>query len=231
MKYQHLFFDLDHTLWDFESNAKTCIEELYSAFDFAQLGVGEVSDFYAQFTIANRHYWALLESKVIPAEEVRRKRFQAAFAGLGISIEETLGITINDAFLELLPQKSQLIDGALTILEYLQPHYQLHIISNGWYEVQIKKMKSAAIEHFFESITTNETANARKPDSAIFEHALRVSAASLQHSLMIGDSYEADIKGAMNVQLDAVFYNPEQQNIPEKPTFEVAHLMELKGFL
>jgi putative hydrolase of the HAD superfamily len=231
MKYQHLFFDLDHTLWDFETNAKTCIEELYSIFDFTALGVTKVSDFYAQFTIANRYYWTLLENKVISAEEVRRKRFQAAFAGLGITIDEPFGLNINEAFLELLPQKSQLIDGALPILEYLQPNYQLHIISNGWYEVQIKKMQSAAIEHFFEAIITNETANARKPDSAIFEHALRTAKASIHNSLMIGDSYEADIKGAMNVQLDTVFYNPEQQHIPEKPTFEIIHLTELKAFL
>ncbi len=229
--YQHLFFDLDHTLWDFEQNAHDCLIEIYDHFNLAAIGVEEVTDFCAKFSKVNHHYWALLEQKIITADELRRGRFKTTFANLGIEVEEAFGLAMNDFFLKALPHKKALIEGAIEVLDYLKPKYPLHILSNGHEALQMKKMESSGIAHYFEEIITFDKAKALKPDKAIFDYALQCTNASLSSSLMIGDNYEADIKGAMNAALDTVFYNPAQQKTREKPTFDIVELVEIKRFL
>jgi YjjG family noncanonical pyrimidine nucleotidase len=229
--YDHLFFDLDHTLWDFEGNALECLAEMYENFNLLSLGVENFDDFYINFSEANRHYWALLERKEITVDELRKKRFKTAFHKLGIDITEEFGLKMTDVFLELLPHKTKLIEGTIEVLDYLKPHYQLHIISNGWQDIQVKKMENSGILHYFDAIITNEIANARKPEKGIFDHALKQTNASFSRSLMIGDNYEADILGAKNADFDTVFYNPEKQETIEKPTFEIFKLTDMKAFL
>ncbi len=230
MKYKHLFFDLDHTLWDFEKNSRECLEDIYQTFGLIEL-VNDFEIFYREFSKINRHYWSLLETNVITHEELRRRRFRDTLNNLGANADEDLGLQINEHFLGILPNKAHLIEGAVEVLEYLLPHYQLHIISNGWQEVQVNKMKSSEIHHYFGEIITNEVAGSRKPNIEIFQYALKTTNAILSESLMIGDNYEADILGAMNIQMDTVFYNPEKQPIELKPTFEIERLSELKSIL
>ncbi len=229
--YEHLFFDLDHTLWDFEENAKTCLLEMYDHFNLQSIGLEDVTAFCQEFSEANQHYWALLERKEITVEDLRRRRFKTAFANLGIEITESFSVEMTQVFLELLPQKDCLIEGAIDVLEYLKPNYQLHILSNGWQELQVQKMQSSGILHYFDVLVTFEKANARKPEKAIFDYALHHANASLSNSLMIGDNYEADIKGAINAHWNTVFYNPEKIETVLKPTYDIGSLIELKGFL
>jgi YjjG family noncanonical pyrimidine nucleotidase len=229
--YEHLFFDLDHTLWDFEGNALECLAEMYENFNLQSLGVEDFDAFYRNFSEANRYYWALLERKEITVEQLRRSRFKAAFNKMDIEITEEFSLEMTSVFLDLLPKKSRLIEGAIDILDYLKPRYQLHIISNGWQDIQINKMKNSGILHYFDAIITNEMANARKPEKGIFDHALKLANAPLSSSLMIGDNYEADILGAKNADFDTVFYNPEKQETIEKPTFEIFKLTDMKAFL
>jgi putative hydrolase of the HAD superfamily len=231
MPYQHLFFDLDHTLWDFERNAYECLHEIYDIHRLKDIGVKNLDEFLSTFSKINKKYWEMLDKNEITIEQLRRKRFQETINQLGAAISEEQGLHINDSFLELLPHKPHLIEGAIEILDYLAPKYQLHIISNGWQDVQVRKLESSEINHYFGEIITNEKANARKPHKEIFEYALKSTNASLSSSLMIGDNYEADIKGAMNINLDTVFYNPEKLQITEKPTYEIFHLEELENFL
>jgi YjjG family noncanonical pyrimidine nucleotidase len=229
--YEHLFFDLDHTLWDFEGNALECLAEMYETFKLKSLGVENFDAFYINFSEANRYYWALLERKEITVEQLRRSRFKAAFQKLGIDITEEFSLEMTEVFLDLLPHKTRLIEGAIDILDYLKPHYQLHIISNGWQDIQVKKMENSGILHYFDAIITNEIANARKPEKGIFDFALKQANAPISNSLMIGDNYEADILGAKNADFDTVFYNPEKQETVEKPTFEIFKLTDMKAFL
>ncbi len=229
--YEHLFFDLDHTLWDFEQNAQDCLIEIYDHFDLAALGLTDVNAFCQTFSAANYHYWALLEQKMITADQLRRGRFKTTFANLGIEIEETFGLVINDFFLKALPHKKALIEGAIEVLDYLKPKYSLHILSNGYEALQMQKMESAGIAHYFEEIITFDKAKALKPDKAIFDYALKASNAALSSSLMIGDNYEADIKGAIKAEFSTVFYNPAGQKTVEKPTFDILKLVEMKQFL
>lgn len=229
--YEHLFFDLDHTLWDFEQNARECLIEIHDHFDLTAIGVEDVATFCKEFSEVNYHYWALLEQKIITADELRRGRFKTTFVNLGVEVEEAFGLAMNDFFLKALPHKKTLIEGALEVLDYLKPRYPLHILSNGYEALQMKKMESSGIAHYFEEIITFDKAKALKPDKAIFDYAIKSTNASLSNSLMIGDNYEADIKGAINAAFDTVFYNPARQKTVEKPTFDIVKLVELKRFL
>ena len=232
MAYKHLFFDLDHTLWDFEKNSAECLADIYDIFDFKSLNISTLEAFQQEFSIVNRHHWSLLEQNLITHEDLRRRRFQETLENLGVKdLKKSFGLEINEYFLELLPKKAHLIDGAVDVLEYLLPKYELHIISNGWQDIQVNKMKSSEIHHYFGEIITNELAGTRKPDRRIFDYAIEVTKADLAESLMIGDNYEADILGAINANMDTVFYNPDDIPTGQKPTFDIKKLVELKEIL
>ncbi len=231
MKYKHLFFDLDHTLWDFERNSAECLADIYEQFKLKSLNINNLEDFHKEFSIVNKHYWSLLESNQITHHELRQRRFRDTFINLGADIDEDFGLEVNEYFLELLPQKAHLIEGAVELLEYLLPKYELHIISNGWQDIQVNKMKSSEIHHYFGEIITNELAGTRKPDRRIFDYAVELTKANLTESLMIGDNYEADILGAISANMDTVFYNPDEIATTQKPTFEIKKLVELMVIL
>lgn len=232
MVYKHLFFDLDHTLWDFERNSAECLADIYETFDLKGLNISNLETFQKEFSVVNRHHWSLLEKNLITHEDLRRRRFQETLENLGVKdLKKSFGLEINEYFLELLPKMAHLIEGAVDVLEYLLPKYELHIISNGWQDIQVNKMKSSEIHHYFGEIITNELAGTRKPDRGIFDYAIDITKANLVESLMIGDNYEADILGAINVNMDTVFYNPENISKGQKPTFDINKLVELKEIL
>ena len=232
MAYKHLFFDLDHTLWDFEKNSAECLADIYEIFNFKNLNISSLEMFQQEFSIVNRHHWSLLEQNLITHQDLRRRRFQETLENLGVkNLKKSFGLEINEYFLELLPKKAHLIEGAVDVLEYLLPKYELHIISNGWQDIQVNKMKSSEIHHYFGEIITNELAGTRKPDRRIFDYAVDVTKADLSESLMIGDNYEADILGAINANMDTVFYNPDDIPTGQKPTFDIKKLVELKEIL
>jgi putative hydrolase of the HAD superfamily len=232
MVYKHLFFDLDHTLWDFERNSAECLADIYETFDLKGLNISNLETFQKEFSLVNRHQWSLLEKNLITHEDLRRRRFQETLENLGVKdLKKSFGLEINEYFLELLPKMAHLIEGAVDVLEYLLPKYELHIISNGWQDIQVNKMKSSEIHHYFGEIITNELAGTRKPDRGIFDYAIDITKANLVESLMIGDNYEADILGAINVNMDTVFYNPENISTGQKPTFDINKLVELKEIL
>ncbi|MCR9063981.1 MAG: YjjG family noncanonical pyrimidine nucleotidase [Cytophagales bacterium] len=210
---KHLFFDLDHTLWDFESNAADCLSEIFVNHAFEAKGVSK-TDFLSTFSSVNRYLWTQLEQNLISHDHIRKERFKLAFDKLGFPIEETLSENLNAHFLELLPRKSKLIPDCLEVLTKLHGTYELHILSNGYQEVQKLKMSTGGINHYFDKIITNDIAGARKPDRQIFEYALQQAKAKPQDSLMIGDSFDADILGARNAGLDAIHLT---ENKVEKP--------------
>ncbi len=232
MAYKHLFFDLDHTLWDFERNSAECLADIYEIFDFKGLNISSLEAFQQEFSIVNKHHWSLLEQNLITHDELRRRRFQETLENLGVKdLKKSFGLEINEYFLALLPKKAHLIEGAVEVLDYLLPKYELHIISNGWQDIQVNKMKSSEIHHYFGEIITNELAGTRKPDRRIFDFALETTKANLAESLMIGDNYEADILGAISANMDTVFYNPDNIPTGQKPTFDIKKLVELKEIL
>jgi putative hydrolase of the HAD superfamily len=230
-QYQHLFFDLDHTLWDFERNSAESLTEIYHHFDLKTHGVVSLGDFVRTFIEINTRLWDDFDHGRIAHGYIREHRFRLVFEALGVEnlpINENLG----EEYLRLLPQKSHLLDGALELLEYVaEKGYSLHIVSNGFDFIQLRKMESAKIEHFFEHIVTNEKAGAKKPDPQIFAYALQAAQASPVESLMIGDNWIADIKGALSFGIDAAFYNPKALQFDQKPTYDIQHLDQLKLIL
>lgn len=225
--YKHLFFDLDHTLWDFDRNSTESITELYQTFGLAGWGVGSVDEFNQHFIRINRHLWREYDNNRMSHADIRQRRFRMVMEAMGLS-DHSICDELNAAYLHLLPRKPHLMEAAIDLLDHLRDRYHLHIITNGFDEIQALKMESAGLTRYFEHVITNQKADAKKPDPRIFEFALAVSGAALAESLMIGDNYEADVMGAINAGMDVVFYNPA--GLPTDgpaPTYEVRHLRDL----
>ena len=223
---KHLFFDLDHTLWDFDKNSYFAFETIFKQqkFDIS------LPDFLTIYIPRNQYYWKLYQVNKISHDDLRYYRLKDVFDTLQFEISDATIQYLSDEYIKYLPEYNHLFDGAIELLDYLKPKYQLHIITNGFASVQTKKLKNSNIHHYFETITNSEMAGVKKPNSKIFNFALSLANASKEESIMIGDSYEADVLGAIEAGIDAVFFN--EQNIQvEQPVFQVHHLLELKKIL
>lgn len=231
MPYKHLFFDLDHTLWDFERNSAESLTEVYEVFKLSNHGVASLGDFVGTFLMVNTRLWSDFDHGRIAHGYIRAHRFRLVLEAMNIPMV-AFGEEMSEEYLRLLPQKTHLLAGAGALLDYLsKKNYQLHIITNGFDLIQARKMESSHILHYFQHVVTNEKAGAKKPDPQIFAHALLLAKALPRESLMIGDNWVADILGALRFGIDAAFYNPGRQNFEEKPTYDIAHLDELMAFL
>ena len=222
---KHVFFDLDHTLWDFESNAEVCLKQIHAVHLENKL---TFENFIGTFRVVNRQMWRALESKEITHEELRRLRFQKALEQVNINCSIDHSLQMNDLFLELLPTQNLLMPGASETLVYLAAKYQLHIISNGYYDIQIKKMANSNIDVFFNHIITGDLADARKPDIKIFDFALNKANASRMDSVYIGDDEIADKVGAANAQIPYIHYDIHAKN---NTNTEISELVQLKKIL
>jgi len=229
-KYKHIFFDLDHTLWDFEKNSDETLQELFYELKIGELGSFTLDDFMGHFRRIHHHLWDLFNQQLIDRHTIRTQRFKQIREALSVA-EHPVFEQFSDAYIQRCPQKPHLIPHTVEVLDYLKNDYHLHIISNGFDEIQAVKMKSSGILHYFKTIVTSETTGARKPSKEIFEYALKASNASTADSLMIGDNLLTDIGGATNANLDSVFYNPEKLTHTERVTFEISSLCQIKELL
>lgn len=224
-KYQHIFFDLDHTLWDYEKNAEATLAELFEIFNLGSFGIA-FSDFKERSTINNRNVWELYRKNIINRDTLRRKRFLDTFLDLGVE-EKYFPESLPDMFLELCPKHTHLIDGTKEVIGYLHEKYQLHIITNGFEESQYKKLQNCDILGYFDKIITADKAGAKKPEPEIFEYSLNLANAEANQSLMVGDELEFDIRGAQNFGIDQVYFNPDNNPHQNLPTYSITHLKEL----
>jgi len=226
MQIKHIFFDLDHTLWDFETNSDKAFE---TAFKNLQFKV-DLEKFLNYYRPINQTYWKLYREDKVTKDQLRHGRLRDTFARINI---ETTTETLENIALEyirVLPQNNQLFDGAIEILDHLVPNYQMHIITNGFHEVQHHKLEKSGIAKYFKEIITSESVGAQKPSRAIFEHALQKVNTTAPQSIMIGDNYEADIMGALNCGMHAIFCNYHREPVGENIK-SVTHLLELKQYL
>lgn len=226
--YRHLFFDLDHTLWDFSSNSRAVLAELHADFGLTERGIG-CNDFIPVYEAVNGALWDQHEDGLIPKEVLRALRFQRSLRHFGVD-DAALARRLDKTYMERCPRRAALMPGAQHLLENLKPHYRLHIITNGFTEVQQLKMNAAGIRSFFNVVVTSEMAGAAKPSAKIFRHALRSAGAKASESLMIGDNPRADIAGARKVGMDQVHFAPAQNGDPEA-TYRIARLDELRALL
>ncbi len=228
-KYRHIFFDLDETLWDFKRNSLETLHELFVQHQFEERGI-EKKKFFERYHYHNNIYWDLFRKGKVNREELRTVRWINTLNEFDIE-DATLSKNLSDQYLHLLPSKKHLFEDTIEILEYLKPKYSIHIITNGFEEVQLRKIETSGIASYFTHIITSERACSAKPNREIFLYAFDVTSATVSDSIFIGDSIEADIKGAQLMGMDHVLFNPE--NVPHQQTVmkEIKSLLELKKIL
>jgi putative hydrolase of the HAD superfamily len=228
--YRHIFFDLDHTLWDYEKNSRETIYTLYNEFDLQAFGTFGPGDFYKKYRYVNYRMWRSYNKSKISQQELRETRFEQTLLKLGLTHEQ-VPPGLGDAYLRLCPTKTAVFPFAHATLEYLHPKYHLHILTNGFKDVQHLKLASANLRGFFQEIITSECSGYKKPDLKFFEYALSQTRVSADQCLMIGDNLEADMLGARNAGIDQVFFNPEKKRHFQKVTHEIQCLSELMELL
>ncbi len=223
---KHIFFDLDHTIWDFDRNAEETLQELYKKYKLDELGLKSCSDFISKYTENNHKLWADYHLGKITKDFLRAERFSKTFLELGIH-PDAVPHQFEDDYVCISPTKTNLFEGAENVLSYLQQKYTLHIISNGFKETTLTKMDFSALNPYFSNVIISEDVGVNKPNPVIFEYALDKAKALKAESIMIGDSLEADIYGALNFGMDAIFFNPLKKEKPEDVKKEIVHLEEL----
>jgi putative hydrolase of the HAD superfamily len=231
MPYQHLFFDLDHTIWDFELNSKETLLDLHYKYQLADKGITDFDAFFDQYSIHNHRLWDRYTKGFIKQEELRWKRIYLSLLEYKIA-DETLSREMSFDYLDILPNKKNLFPYTIEILEYLKAKgYKMHLITNGFESVQFKKIENSKLTPYFLEVITSEGSNSLKPNKEIFEYALQKANAKLEESIMIGDNESADIQGAINIGMDSVFVN-HIQAVPTVPaTYTITHLKELERIL
>ena len=228
--YKHVFFDLDHTIWDFDKNAEETLHELYHTYDLKQLGLHSSDLFIEVYTKNNHQLWADYHIGKISKEVLRSTRFSKTFIELGVS-PELIPEKFEDDYVSICPTKTNLFPHAHDTLSYLQKKYTLHIISNGFKESTALKIGNTDLAKYFSTIFISEIIGFNKPDKAIFEHALKSADAIVSESLMIGDSVEADIRGAQDFGMKAIYFNPERREKPDDVLHQIYCLSELVALL
>ena len=230
-KYRHLFFDLDHTLWDFDSNAKESLNELYKIFELERKMILRFEEFYSTYTRHNTILWDRYQKGFVSSEDLKWKRMWRTLLDFHIA-DETLAKEMSAQFLEILPTKKKVFDYTFEILDYLtRKNYSIHIITNGFEKTQWSKLNNSNLSKYFKHVITSEISNSVKPNKEIFEYALDKTKGLLEESIMIGDNPDADIQGAINAGMDTIFVNHIKAKCSLKPTYIIHHLKELESIL
>ncbi|MFO8001153.1 MAG: YjjG family noncanonical pyrimidine nucleotidase [Marinilabilia sp.] len=228
--YKHLFFDLDHTIWDFHTNQIVTLKKLFQDYRLERY-FKDFDDFFERYMPINLDLWQQYKYGWIPKKDIKVGRFYKTFRGAGLDDLKTAENFANE-FVRGNSEQTGVIPHTFDVLEYLkQKQYHLHIITNGFREAQHTKMDRSGLTPYFENIFISEDIGASKPDQRFFEHVIKTVSARKDESLVIGDSLENDIKGARDSGLDHVFFNPQQTAHTEKVFKEITSLKELIGWL
>lgn len=229
-KYRHIFFDLDHTLWDFHKNSEETINELHIEFSLTNLGINNLKQFIEAYWKINDNHWEQYRKGVIKKEFLRVNRFYETFKVFKI-YDYSFAERFAEAYVAICPDKTNLVSFTIDVLNYLKPRYTLHIITNGFEEAQYRKLNSTGIANYFTRIITSEKAGCQKPGRQIFNFALEQAGAFSHNSIIIGDNLEADILGGKEAGWGQVYYNPERKKHDHTITHEINCLSELKNIL
>lgn len=221
-----VFFDLDHTLWDFDKNSALTFEKI-----FKMNGVDvHLQTFLSQYEPINLKYWKLYREENIDKMSLRYNRLCETFEVVGYNVSSEVINQLSIDYITHLTSFNHLLDNTFEILDYLYKNYQLHIITNGFEEVQYGKLTKSNIHHYFKTVTNSEMVGVKKPNPKIFNHALKVAKVNADQSVMVGDNYEADILGAINVGMDAIFFGAYNEGL-DGTVKQVDNLLHLKTYL
>jgi len=223
---EHIFFDLDHTLWDFDKNSALTFEKI---FELNKLAVN-LNDFLEVYVPINFKYWKLYREEKVDKKTLKFSRLNDAFKAMEIDISSRMVHKLSDDYITYLCTFNHLFAGAIDLLDYLTPKYQLHIITNGFKEAQQAKLNQSNIDHYFVTVTNSEMVGVKKPNPKIFHHALHMANTTIENSIMIGDNLEADILGALNIGMDAICFNYHNE-VLGPDIIGVDHLLGIKDYL
>ncbi|WP_034061943.1 YjjG family noncanonical pyrimidine nucleotidase [Lacinutrix jangbogonensis] len=225
-KITDIFFDLDHTLWDFDKNSALTFEII---FEKNNVDI-DLERFTKVYQPINLKYWKLYRDEKVSKENLRYGRLKDTFDVLNIVVLDDVIHQLSIDYIDYLTTHNHVFDGTIEILDYLKSKYKLHIITNGFEEVQQVKLDKSNIAHYFDTVTSSEAVGVKKPNPKVFNHALKLANITKENGIMIGDNYEADILGALNIGLDAICYNYHNV-VLENEIKEVKHLLDLKNYL
>ncbi|MHC1705594.1 MAG: YjjG family noncanonical pyrimidine nucleotidase [Tenuifilaceae bacterium] len=227
--YKHIFFDLDRTLWDFDQNMMDALRDIF--FDFNLDSVfPDVTTFVTTFTKHNDYLWEKYRLGELKKDILRFKRFELTLKDYGVN-EQLVAKKMGEEYIRITPNKTALIPHTREVLEYLKPKYKLHIITNGFNEVQFPKLEKCHIADYFDRVITSENSGYHKPCPEAFGHSLSSANAKKEESIMIGDDLEIDIVGAKKFGIDQIYFNKNKIPHKVKPTYEISSIMEIKTIL
>ncbi|RLD37743.1 MAG: noncanonical pyrimidine nucleotidase, YjjG family [Bacteroidetes bacterium] len=229
-KYKHLFIDLDRTLWDFDSNAIITLKEIFDANHLQEKGINSFDCFLTYYKAYNHSLWQKYRKGEIEKDFLSVERFNGSLKNFRIN-DLNLAKAIASEYIRISPTKTKLYPNAVEVIAKLSKKYKLHILTNGFSEVQFIKVENSGLAPYISTIITSEMAGAQKPDPKIFQYTLEKAGAKKEETLMIGDDLEADILGAKNVGLDQIYVNFEKKPHTEKPLHEVNSLLEILKIL
>jgi putative hydrolase of the HAD superfamily len=229
--YSCVLFDLDHTLWDYDTNCAEALHELYHSHELRNLGIETFETFHASFKTINTDLWDRYDRGEIHRDVIRFERFDRILKALGLD-ESTLSMRISDEYVNESPKKKNLMPEAKETLDYLATAgYPLYIITNGFDEIQSTKLSASGIEHYFLDVVTSQKAGHKKPAKEIFQYALNKGGYSAAEAIMIGDNLVTDIGGAKNASIDAVYFNPHKIKHEVDVLYEINSMNQLKQIL
>jgi putative hydrolase of the HAD superfamily len=221
-----IFFDLDHTLWDFDKNSILAFDKIFKK----QHPTIDTNAFVAIYAPINQACWKLYQIDKMTHEELRYERLRQSFDAMQYEISDQEIDSISEDYITFLPDNNQLFEGTVEVLDYLNPKYNLHIITNGFAEVQERKIKNSGLGNYFKTITNSEMAGVKKPHRTIFEFALTLAKVQKENAIMIGDCIDADVRGAINFGMQAILFDEKKvHEVEEIKT--INHLLELKKIL
>ena len=229
-KYKHIFFDLDRTLWDFDAAAEVAFERIYEQYHLQSLGIPSAHEFHEVYHPLNEQLWVLYRADKITKDELNRTRFLKPLEHYGIH-DVALADHLSEDYVYWSPRIVRLVPGTMELLDYLKPKYHLHLITNGFQEVQHTKLSGSGMEPYFETLTVSEEVGVKKPNPEIFYYALRKANATAEESIVIGDEMAVDIDGARAARIDQIFFNPSGKEEEGERTFEVKSLLEIMEIL
>ena len=230
MQIKHVFFDLDRTLWDFETNAYKTLSELFEEHALRKKGISDVDVFIDNYKMHNECLWGLYRDGKVEKDVLRYSRFKLTLQDFGIN-DNHLAIRLGNQYIQKCPLKTHVFPFTYEVLDYLKEKYHLHIITNGFEEVQYVKLEQSKLLHYFEQIVTSEQVGVKKPNPEIFRHALVRAFCNPHESVMIGDDLPVDILGAKAIGMHQIYFNPEKIAHQESIDFEISCLSQLQKLL
>lgn len=231
MNIQHIFFDLDNTLWDHRKNAYLTIKDLFEKEEITLKYNIDFEEFHSVYHNINESLWEKIRDGIIDKEYLRKHRFYDTFKHFNVDDLE-LSMYFEEHFLDKILNHNELVEGAQYILDYLKAkNYTLHVISNGFKEVTERKCILSGIDKYFQTITSADSVGVRKPNPKIFEYSLQLAEASKEESILIGDDWIADVVGAQNFGMDVIFFDVFNENPKEEGLKVIKHLLQIKEYL